>query len=185
MYRSENDPHDRDCLACPRNTIGTEENAAICSCAENYFRCDGEGPEIGCTCESLNLMTIQDTHIYVSLMNPIQTIFVAPPIHPGPPICRFINGTSIQIEWDPPSDQGGRMDTFYIVEYQAIGSTGDYIAGDSTPSTSYAIPNLEPVTQYRIRVVAENCVSEQDMRPGIRASRTSGIVICKTGEGSK
>ena len=123
--------------------------------------------------------------INISLMTFMQIISVASPTHPGPPNCTLITGTSIEIEWNPPSDQGGRTDTFYTVEHQAIGSTGDYIAGISTNNTSYPISNLEPVTQYRIRVVAENCVSEQDMRPGIRATRTSEVVICETGEGSK
>ena len=65
LYRSKNDRHDGDCLACPENTARDAVGATICGCAENYFRYDGEGPEIGCTCESHSLVTINvynDTH---------------------------------------------------------------------------------------------------------------------------
>ena len=48
----------------------------------------------------------------------------------------------------------------------------------------FTITGLEPITQYRIRVVADNCVSEQDTRPGIRTTRTA-TTVCSTMEGSK
>ena len=71
------------------------------------------------------------------------------------------------------------------MEYQAVGSTEDYTVRGPIYSTSYTITGLEPVTQYRIRVVAENCVSGMDMRPGIKTTRTSETLLSKTGEGSK
>ena len=47
-YRSEADDH-TVCRSCPSNTMMNAVAAPICDCRDNYFRCDGEGPEMNCT----------------------------------------------------------------------------------------------------------------------------------------
>ena len=104
---------------------------------------------------------------------------------PGPPgtvLCSEVTGTSVRVQWTPPTFLGDRTDTNYIVEYQAISSVDNFIASPPVSDTTYTIPRLEPITQYRVKVYSDNGVSNKDTRPGIRATRMSQTV-CVTGEG--
>ena len=110
------------------------------------------------------------------------SISAASPGPPGPVICSVVNGTFIRVEWTPPTSLGDRTDTYYIVEYQAVSSIGNFNASHPVNDTTYTIPRLESITQYRVEVYSENGVSDQDTRPGIRSTRISETV-CTTGEG--
>ena len=110
------------------------------------------------------------------------SISAASPGPPGPVLCSVVSGTFIRVEWTPPTSLGGRTDTYYIVEYQAISSIGNFIASRPVFGTTYTISRLESITQYRVEVYSENGVSDQDTRPGIRSTRMNQTV-CTTGEG--
>lgn len=98
------------------------------------------------------------------------------------PSCTSFNGTAITVVWEPPTELGGRSDTYYTIEYESLASPDNMIEIDPVSGTTYTITALEPITEYRVRVFAENGVSDQDMRPGIRSTRMSET-ICGTGEG--
>lgn len=68
------------------------------------------------------------------------------------------------------------------MEYQEVSSTDDFIHSCNTESLSCNITGLRPVTQYRIQVIAENGVTDQDDRLGIKETRTSQS-LAETQEG--
>lgn len=111
-----------------------------------------------------------------------RVLHVAPPSPPNAPTCPDRTGTSLLMNWNIPSSVGCRLDTFYIVEHQPVTSTGSYIVSNRIDSTTFTISELEPITNYRIRVYSENGVSDLDLRPGIRSTRMVETV-CTTGEG--
>ena len=80
------------------------------------------------------------------------------------------SNTTITITWTQPSSLGERDDVYYSIEYREQGSLDDFqTAGreDDTGATEYThtIADLNPVTDYLIRVIAENGVSDQDPDP--------------------
>lgn len=79
---------------------------------------------------------------------------------PGAPVSVRLIGISedsITIEWNPPSTDGGRPITRYVIEKREPHS--QYWAPVSTVSprtTVYQIQNLAPSSSYYFRVAAEN-----------------------------
>ena len=72
--------------------------------------------------------------------------------------------TSITVSWSRPSDEGGRTDLYYQVEHSDPDNFGSftgtvYLTSDST---TYTLTGLTPYTQYCVRVIAHNGVSDQD-----------------------
>ena len=71
----------------------------------------------------------------------------------------------ISVSWGQPSTLGGRNDLYYTVEHSDPDNVGQFIkASGSTclTSLSYTITGLRPATDYLVRVMAHNGVSDQD-----------------------
>jgi len=94
----------------------------------------------------------------------------------------IVRSTTVVVGWDIPLSDGGRNDTYYVVKYRKVSSTGPYIAAGQTNKSNFTVHGLKPVTGYFIRIIAENGVSDQE--PGSQDERTTEIVVF-TREGSK
>ena len=72
--------------------------------------------------------------------------------------------TSITVRWSAPADRGGRSDLYYQIEISDPDNLGSYTGTVylSGSSTSRALSNLRPYTQYCVRVTSHNGVSDQD-----------------------
>ena len=71
---------------------------------------------------------------------------------------------SITVEWSSPASTGGRSDYYYQVEHSDPNILGNYTGTVylSGGSTSHSFTGLRPGTQYCVRVIAHNGVSDQD-----------------------
>ena len=97
------------------------------------------------------------------------------------------SNTSITIAWRQPASLGGRGDTYYTIEIREQGSLSDFRMVDQESDTgaadyTYTVVDLNPVTDYLIRITAENGVSDQD--PDTLDARRVEIRV-KTEEGRK
>ena len=90
--------------------------------------------------------------------------------------------TTVVVGWEPPLSNGGRNDIYYVVKYREVGSLGPFTTAGHTSESPFTVHGLKPVTQYYIRITAENGVSDQE--PGSQDERTTEIVVV-TREGSK
>lgn len=90
--------------------------------------------------------------------------------------------TTVVVGWGPPLSNGGRNDIYYAVKYKEVGSLGPFTPTGQTNKSNFTVRGLQPVTQYYIRITAENGVSDQE--PGSEEERTTEIVVLTT-EGSK
>ena len=73
--------------------------------------------------------------------------------------------SSITVVWSSPAVTGGRSDLYYEVEHSDPDNLGtytgtDYVNGVSTRRKVFS--GLTPDTQYCVRVIAHNGVSDQD-----------------------
>ena len=93
-----------------------------------------------------------------------------------------VGNTTAVIKWNPPLSNGGRNDIHYVVKYREVSSLGPFTPAGQTSESNFTVQGLKPVTQYIIRVIAENGVSDQE--PGSEDERTTEIVV-NTTEGSK
>ena len=75
-----------------------------------------------------------------------------------------VTSTSISVTWSAPADLGGRSDLYYQIEISDPDNLRSYTGTVylSGSSTSTALTNLRPYTQYCVRVTAHNGVSDQD-----------------------
>jgi len=96
------------------------------------------------------------------------------------PIVR--RNTTVVVGWDHPLSNGGRNDIYYDVKYRKVSSTGPFAPAGQTSESPFTVQGLKPVTQYYIRITAENGVSDQEA--GSQDERTTEIVV-DTREGSK
>ena len=72
---------------------------------------------------------------------------------------------SIIIRWTRPAELGGRSDLFYEVLQSDPDQSGVFMDIPTNPdggSTSFTLTGLRPYTQYCVRVIAHNGVSDQD-----------------------
>ena len=72
--------------------------------------------------------------------------------------------SSITVVWSSPAVTGGRSDLYYQVEHSDPDNLGTYtgtvyLRGGST---SHSFSGLRSYTQYCVRVIAHNGVSDQD-----------------------
>ena len=96
-----------------------------------------------------------------------------------------VGNTTVEVHWDRPLSNGGRMDGFYYnVEYRDVGNLGAWIRAneDRIRSNTYLVRGLKPVSRYMIRIIAENNVSDQE--PETMGDRTIERVVT-TDVGSK
>ena len=165
---------DKTCQPCPGNTVMDQEAAAQCECLDGYFRNDenrvtdsgaqallspaNEQPSTPCT-----------RKLYIStIINLSATIFflynyTEPPSAPGD-IMLTVQDTNITAEWSSPASTGGRSDLYYQVEHSDPDNPGTYTGTVylSGGSINHTFTGLRPDTQYCVRVIADNGVSDQD-----------------------
>ena len=81
-----------------------------------------------------------------------------PPSKPAGPLkAKDIERTSVTLEWQPPSDDGGSPLTGYILEKRDIARpTWTRVEKLSANKTSYKVQNLPEGSDYHFRVSAEN-----------------------------
>ena len=72
--------------------------------------------------------------------------------------------TNIFVTWSRPSDEGGRTDLYYQVEHSDPENFGSYNGTVYLSSLTHNVTlyGLRPYTQYCVRVIAHNGVSDQD-----------------------
>ena len=91
--------------------------------------------------------------------------YTEPPSAPRNLRLTDVQSTSITISWSQASDNGGRPDLYYQIEYFATSdqnNRGVIYMPSTTTTYSITITSLKPYTQYTIRVSAHNGVSDQD-----------------------
>lgn len=82
---------------------------------------------------------------------------------PGPPIPRVVDTTdySIDVEWDPPADNGGADIFGYHVD-KVVAGTKDWSRATERPqkSRAFTVYGVREGAKYIVRVVAVNCAGE-------------------------
>ena len=101
----------------------------------------------------------KSVHTYV-----FYNMYIEPPSAPGG-LTLSAQRSSIATVWSSPAQNGGRSDLYYQVEHSDPDNLGtytgtDYISGRSTRRKVFS--GLRAFTQYCIRVIAHNGVSDQD-----------------------
>jgi ephrin-A len=86
------------------------------------------------------------------------------------------DSNSLKVTWNPPADDGGRNDVSYTVEYQKasllhLGYMQAGRVGVGRP-LMFTITGLKPVTEYQIRIISHNGVTESDVGGVSLESRT-------------
>ena len=70
------------------------------------------------------------------------------------------------MSWSRPSDEGDRSDLYYQVEHSDPDNFGSYTGtvylNRGSVSRTTTLSGLRPYTQYCVRVIAHNGVSDQD-----------------------
>ena len=107
------------------------------------------------------------------------------PVVPGAPenLAAAPGGdTSIELTWDPPADNGGRVVASYRIEVSEDVDPLDWevlveehtVMKDGAIDTSYEHPGLEPATVRHYRVRAKNSVGDGGWSDSVEAETTSG-----------
>ena len=79
------------------------------------------------------------------------------PASPRPPIKTDTTSTSISLQWDEPTDNGGAPITGYLVEkFDGHSDTWTMLTKSLTKNTTYTATNLVKGHQYKFRVSAVN-----------------------------
>ncbi len=82
---------------------------------------------------------------------------VEKPGKPDRPEITSIKDTSVSLQWQPPTSDGGSEIFNYVIEYRAEGAFKWLVANvDHVPQTSFTVPGLMRDTVYEFRVSAEN-----------------------------
>ena len=95
---------------------------------------------------------------------------IATPSNPVDLIVTRITYDSCELEWNPPSDNGGGGQV--ISHYSITGTHDDINISDITGSTMYTRPDLTPNTIYTFNVSANNSLGFGD--PAIVQCNTTG-----------
>ncbi|XP_072334699.1 ephrin type-B receptor 2 isoform X1 [Scyliorhinus torazame] len=136
------------CLSCPFNSRTTSEGATNCVCRNRYFRTDTDPLDMPCTTT------------------------------PSAPVAVIssVNETSLNLEWYPPHETGGREDVVYNVICKSCNSGGGACTrcGDNVQFVPRQLGLTEPHvyisdllahTQYTFEIQAVNGVSDQSPYP--------------------
>lgn len=141
------------CLSCPLNSA-SDQGSSCCICKRGFYRTADELPSVPCTAspsKPLNVQLVEE------------------------------DSYSLSITFDAPLDNGGRSDLSYSIEYQESSmSFRGYISAGIIELRTFTLDGLKPVTEYTIRVTAENGISDQD--PDSREGRTA-VITGTTTEG--
>ena len=90
-----------------------------------------------------------------------------------------VNETSIAVQWEAPSDSGGRDDVVYTVKHKPVeGHTS--LENTTSKETEHTFTLLKPATTYIIQVIVENGVSHLD--PGSLSRRLSEVNATTQGQ---
>ncbi|XP_066573674.1 ephrin type-A receptor 10 [Amia ocellicauda] len=133
----------QECFPCPEHSFTDEEGSVLCVCEEDYYRTPLDSPSSACT---------------------------RPPSAPRNLVYSVKQSTLI-IEWDPPSDMGGRADIAYSIVCTRCtgaagrcepcgGSVGFVPQQSGLLDRTVTVVNLAPHTNYTFRVEALNGVSD-------------------------
>ena len=102
-------------------------------------------------------------YMYIHMYNYYTGVCTEPPSAPGG-LTLDVQQRSITVEWSSPASTGGRSDLYYQVEHSDPDNLGTYTGTVylSGGSTSHSFTGLRPYTQYCVRVISHNGVSDQD-----------------------
>ncbi|XP_077366191.1 ephrin type-A receptor 7 isoform X1 [Festucalex cinctus] len=151
---------DLQCSRCPMHSFIDREGSRRCECDDGYYRAFSDPPSVACT---------------------------RPPSAPQNLVYN-INHTTLNLEWSPPADTGGRNDVTYRVrcrhcswepeECKPCGSNVGYFPAQSQLVDTYVnIVDLLAHANYTFEVEAVNGVSELS-----RTQRLFATVSIATGQ---
>ncbi|XP_048884333.1 tyrosine-protein kinase receptor TYRO3 isoform X2 [Brienomyrus brachyistius] len=154
-YKPENGS--AECLPCPPNSIVVRAAAEKCNCLDGYFRVASDPADMGCT---------------------------KPPSAPTNLKVCHLNGTTLGLCWEPPADQGGRVEVWYSVtcleregESQGLwdacgGAVHLSPHSQRLHDTAVNITGVRPHHDYRLDVQAMNAVNVNFQLQGATKSIT-------------
>ncbi|XP_029370665.1 ephrin type-A receptor 10 [Echeneis naucrates] len=131
----------QECFPCPANSVAEEEGSVLCVCEEDHFRTPLDSPSAPCT---------------------------RPPSPPRDLVYTLKQSTLI-LEWEAPSDTGGRADLTYSVgcrrcvgrQCEQCGASIGFVPQQvGLTERTVTVVNLLPNTNYTFSVEALNGVSE-------------------------
>ncbi|XP_026275487.2 ephrin type-A receptor 4-A isoform X4 [Frankliniella occidentalis] len=125
---------DDRCQLCPEHSKAPDYGFSECRCNGGYYRAPSDPKSMPCT---------------------------QPPSAPQNLTVNFVDQSTVILSWSVPHFLGGRSDTMYRVACDTCGNSVSYIPNsDVFNDTKVTITGLNPVTQYRFKVFAENGVTE-------------------------
>ncbi|XP_078281468.1 ephrin type-B receptor 2 isoform X2 [Rhinoraja longicauda] len=144
---------DDDCLNCPVNSRTSSKGATNCICRNGYYRSDSDPHDMPCT----------------TTPSAPQTVISS------------VNETSLNLEWTPPREAGGREDVVYnvICKSCSSGHASCMRCGGNVQFVPRQLGLAEPRvyisdllahTQYTFEIQAVNGVSDQSPYPPSFAS---------------
>ena len=123
---------DGPCLICPPHSEALYTGSVECTCSDGYYRAPGDARTAACT---------------------------RPPSSPRNLSYRWLDSGTLLLKWDPPVDEGGRLDTLYRVECPTCSAAVVMTPKSPSSQASVTITNLQPGSTYKFRVLAINGVS--------------------------
>ncbi|XP_036398786.1 ephrin type-A receptor 7-like isoform X1 [Megalops cyprinoides] len=134
---------DLQCSRCPAHSSNDKEGSWTCDCDDGYYRAPSDPPSVACT---------------------------RPPSAPQN-LVYVVNQTSVNLEWTPPADTGGRSDLTYRVTCRRCsgareecspcgGSVGFFPRRSGLVDTRVTAVDLQAHANYTFEVEAVNGVSD-------------------------
>lgn len=138
---------DEACITCPLYSESSVYAAAECKCILGYFRAAKDSKDSSCT---------------------------QPPSAPDNLTVVFADQFSVTLSWHPPQKTGGRTDITYRVQCLNCGPTAEFKpASEGLNTTRVTVIGLDPVTEYKFQVFAENGVSDLTQEPAKQINVTA------------